>query len=72
VLFALSFAEEQQASICTKYSNALNLTNKVLVRTVVNGVVGTLVAVGTPTKAYFDGTFPAGSTNFLDPQNAAS
>jgi truncated hemoglobin YjbI len=72
VLFALivlTFAEEQQ-SLCTKYSQALNISNKALVTTVVTSTIPGLVAANTPTKRYFDGTFPAGSTNFLAPENA--
>jgi len=69
IILAFTFAEEQQ-SLCTKYSQILNLTNKQLVTAVVNGVVPKLVAANTPTKKFFDGTFPAGSTNFLAPSNA--
>jgi len=58
-----------QDSICDKYSQALNLTNQQLVKTVVDGVVQKIVQPGTVTKKYFDGTKPAGSTNFLDPAN---
>jgi len=65
-LFALSLAQD---SICDKYSQALNLTNQQLVKTVVDGVVKKIVQPGTLTKKYFDGTKPAGSTNFLDPAN---
>ena len=62
-----------QDSICDKYSQALNLNNSALVTTVVNGVVQKLVGPGAAlTKKYFDGTKPAGSTNFLDPRNAAA
>jgi len=55
----------QVPTICSKYSRALNLTNNALVTTVVTGVVPKIVATGTPTKSFFDGTRPAGSTNFL-------
>jgi len=41
------------------------------VNTVITGVVGRLVGAGAITKQYFDGTKPAGSTNFLNPNNAA-
>jgi len=41
-----------------------------LVTTVITGVVGKLVTPGAVTKQYFDGTKPAGSTNFLNPNNA--
>jgi len=71
LLFAF-FALFQSASICDKYSKALNLTNLKLVTTVVSGAVGKVTAAGTNTLKYFDGTKPAGSTNFLDPNNAAS
>jgi len=66
------FALFQSASICDKYSKALNLTNLKLVTTVVSGTVGKVTASGTNTLKYFDGTKPAGSTNFLDAKNAAS
>jgi len=57
------------ASICDKYSGTGS--NAALLATVVDGVVGKLVATGAITKPYFDGTKPAGSTNFLDPNNSA-
>jgi len=46
------------------------MTNLKLVTTVVTGVVGKVTASGTITLKYFDGTKPAGSTNFLDAKNA--
>jgi len=57
-------------TICDKYSGAG--TNAALLQTVVDGVVGKLVADGAPTKKYFDGTTPAGSTNYLAPSSAAA
>jgi len=70
VFFALFCLCKSQDSICDKYSQALNVSNKGLVSKVVNDVVGRVVANGTTTKKYFDGTKPAGSTNFLDAANA--
>jgi hypothetical protein len=52
-------------SICDRYSRALKVSNTVLLFKVVNGTVAGLVAANAPTKKYFDGTKPAGSTNFL-------
>jgi hypothetical protein len=48
----------------------LGIPNKQLVSTVVEGAVPKLVAAGTPTKQYFDGTRPKNSLNYLDPKNA--
>jgi len=53
------------ASICDKYSRALKLSNAQLVTTIVNNTIKLLVGPTAPTKKYFDGTKPAGSTNFL-------
>jgi len=50
----------------------LNLTNAQLVKTVVDNTVTKVVAPGTVTKKYFDGTKPKGSTNFLNDQNAGA
>jgi len=66
----ISFTFSQ--TICNKYSKALKISNKDLVSTVVDGVVPKIVAANTPTKQYFDGTRPAGSVNFLDPNNAGA
>jgi len=66
----VSFCYSQ--TICQKYSQALGVSNKQLVSSVVNGVVPKIVAAGTPTKQFFDGTRPAGSLNFLDPANSAA
>jgi len=52
-------------SICDRYSRALRLTNVQLLNAVVNGTVLGLVGANAPTKKYFDGTKPVGSTNFL-------
>jgi len=77
MLFALflsllvSFVFSQE-TICTKYSQALKITNKQLVSTVVNGVVPKVVAPGTPTKRYFDGTVPRGSLNYTSPANSGA
>jgi len=51
-------------SICDKYSDGLNITNVALVSTVVGGVFGIAVAPGSPLLQFFDGTTPAGSTDF--------
>jgi truncated hemoglobin YjbI len=72
VLFLAFIYVSYSQTLCTKYSQALGVSNKVLVSNVVNGVVPKLVAVGTPTKQYFDGTRPAGSVNFLDPKNSGA
>jgi len=61
----------QSQSICDKYSKALGITNAQLLASVVSGTIKILVQAGAPTKKYFDGTKPAGSTNFLDAKNAA-
>jgi len=50
-------------SICDKYSGTG--TNQALLETVVDKVVTELVATDAPTRRYFDGTTPPGSTNFL-------
>lgn len=52
-------------SICTKYSKALNVTNKALMDTVVNAAFGAVTADAVQ-KPFFDGTKPAGSTNFFN------
>jgi len=65
VFFVALFVLAQTQSICEKYSGILNVTNNGLVTTVVNGVVGKVTAPGAVTLKYFDGTKPAGSTNFL-------
>jgi len=69
VLFFAVFYLTSAQTLCNKYSKALNISNNLLVTTVVTGVVPKIVEVGTPTKAFFDGTRPAGSVNFLDPNN---
>jgi len=69
-LFALFALYHSQDSVCDRYSQALNLTNAQLVKTVVDGTVKKIVAAGTITKKYFDGTKPTGSTNFLSENNA--
>jgi len=55
----------KQQTLCDKYASALGLTGAQLVGAVVTGTVGGVVAVGTPTKKFFDGTSPPGSINFL-------
>jgi len=70
LFFLTLFALYHSQSICEKYSEALNLTNKALVSTVVNGVIKKVTAPKTPTLRYFNGMKPANSTNFLDPANA--
>jgi phage tail tube protein FII len=63
---------QSKKSICDKYSKALGVPNKALLTTLVNAIVGKLVAPSSIVLKYFDGTKPAGSTNFTDPRNAAS
>jgi len=71
VVFALiAFCVQSQESICDKYSQALKVSNLGLVTTVVNSVVGLVVATNAPTKKYFDGTKPEGSLDFTNPKNA--
>jgi len=48
----------------------LGLTGQKLLTTLVTEVVGKIVVDGTPTKRYFDGTFPQDSLNYLDPANS--
>jgi len=55
-------------SICDFYSTAKNLSNNALVSAVVSGTVG--AALGSPLKQFFDGTTPAGSTNFTNAANS--
>jgi len=52
-------------SICDRYSDLLMISNVALVTTVVNSTFFKLVAAGAPTRAFFNGTTPPGSTNFL-------
>jgi len=59
-----------QGSICDKYSMALKTSNNALLFLVVNNTVVRVVAEGTITKKYFDGTKPPGSTNFLTNKKA--
>jgi len=61
----VAYPQAGSQSICDRYSKALMVTNRVLLDKIVNGTVGALVANGAITKKYFDGTKPAGSTNFL-------
>jgi len=70
LLFVTLFALYYSQSICDKYSQQLNLTNKLLVSTVVGGVIKKVTAPKTPTLKYFNGMKPDNSTNFLDPANA--
>jgi len=72
-VFAIFFSVfTAQDNICDKYSKLLKITNKQLVQTVVNGTVAKVVAPASILKKYFDGTKPAGSTNFLAPENAGA
>jgi len=68
-VLAVAVVQARQAgssnSICDRYSRALKLTNTVLLFKLVNGTVAGLVGPSAPTKKYFDGTKPQGSTNFL-------
>jgi len=57
-------------SICDFYSTAKNLSNNALVSAVVSGTVG--AALGSPLKQFFDGTTPAGSTNFTSAANSGA
>jgi len=68
VLNGLKEAIVMQNSICDRYSKALNMTNKMLVTSVVLKTFGKITANNSPIKKYFDGTKPAGSVNFLSPQ----
>eukprot|EP01125_Pyxidicula_operculata_P005547 TRINITY_DN1956_c1_g1_i2.p1 TRINITY_DN1956_c1_g1~~TRINITY_DN1956_c1_g1_i2.p1 ORF type:complete len:1275 (+),score=178.99 TRINITY_DN1956_c1_g1_i2:1243-5067(+) len=52
-------------TLCEKYSKALSLSNYQLIEAVVNGTIARLVAADAPTKKYFDGSKPTGSTNYL-------
>jgi hypothetical protein len=70
ILFAAIYgASAQTGHICNTYSMALNLTNEDLITTIVNDLVG--VALGSPLAIYFNGTKPAGSTNFATNSAAA-
>jgi len=59
------------STFCSKYAAALGLSQYNLVSAVVNATTVKLVTPPSPNKIYFDGTKPPGSTNFLDPNNAA-
>jgi len=58
-----------QNSICDRYSNALKLTNKDLVQSVVVSVFKAVTMDSSPIKKYFDGRKPAGSLNYLNDKN---
>jgi len=65
ILLAL-LASASAASICDTYAVALNLTQVDLVTYVVAQTVNRVAVVpNTPTQQYFNGSFPAGSYNFL-------
>jgi len=70
LIFLTLFALFHTQSICDKYSEALNISNKALVNVVVTGVIKKVTAAKTPTLKYFNGMKPVNSTNFLDPANA--
>jgi hypothetical protein len=59
-----NFGDNCFDSLCTKYSKALNVTNKALIDTVVNAAFGAVTASAIQ-KPFFDGTKPPGSTNFF-------
>jgi len=70
VLNGLKTAVVVQNSICDRYSTALKVTNKELVRGVVLKVFTRITDInGSPIRKYFDGTKPRGSLNFLNPKN---
>jgi len=52
-------------SICDRYSAALGESNLALVSTVVAGTFDAAVASGSLIQGFFNGSVPAGSTNFL-------
>jgi len=54
-----------QPTICDKYSDALKLTNKQLVTSVVAGTFGKITATGSIIQKYFNGIKPPGSTDYL-------
>jgi len=62
----------KSASICDKYSAALQVSNNALLSSLVSSIIANLIAPGTPTLKYFDGTKPQGSVNFTAPVNAPS
>jgi len=64
VLLAL-VAVASSLSLCDKYSQLLNVTNVQLMTSIVTGTVNAVVATGTPTRPFFDGTVPAGSFNYV-------
>ena len=71
ILFATIYgASAQTGHICNYYSTALNISNSDLMTTLVNQLVG--VALGSPLAIYFNGTKPAGSTNFATNTAAAT
>jgi len=53
-------------SFCDRYSDALKLSNKDLVTSVVTGVFGKITAPSTPTLKFFNGVQPPGSTDYLN------
>lgn len=58
-------------TLCDKYKG--NSTGAALLNTVVGATFASVTTPGTPTKRYFDGTFPWGNliTNYTDPSNSA-
>jgi truncated hemoglobin YjbI len=53
-------------SFCDRYSDALKVSNKDLVSTVVTGVFKKITAPSTPTLRFFNGVQPPGSTDYLN------
>jgi len=53
-------------TICDRYSDALKVSNKALVTSVVTGVFGKITAPSTPTLKFFNGVQPPGSTDYLN------
>jgi len=73
ILNGLKSAIVVQNSICDRYSNALKVSNKDLVRGVVLKVFTRITDPnGSPIRKYFDGTKPRGSLNFLLPKNSVA
>jgi len=62
-----------QNTICDRYSNALKVSNKDLIKGVVQKAFTRITDPnGSPIRKYFDGTKPRGSLNFLNPKNSVA
>jgi len=53
-------------SICDRYSEALMVTNKILMTNVVTGTFGKITSVDSPILKFFNGVQPPGSTDYLN------